>query len=689
MKGHIKTCNLGGSLWAALTLCLLAFLTCAPASAAAAENKDAVAVIIGNKNYSGSVPNVDFAHNDADAMKRFVIDVLGFREGNIIELLDATQAQMASAFGNESSHEAKLWSWVKQGKSDVVVFYSGHGVPGLRDQRGYLLPVDADPDTPEFNGYPMDLLYANLAKLKARSVTVYLDACFSGESPKGRLTRAASSIGLSHVPEKTNAGITVLTAAQGDQLASWDEEAKHGLFTRYLLEGLYGAADGADYGNGDGAVTLAEVRNYLDDEMTYAARRTYLREQQATIRGDEGSVLASLPEGGAAEPPQLVTAPEVVPLDQEMTATKNANLRAGPGTSHDKLGLIVKDAVVKVTGRTEDGEWYRVSIAGGRTGFVYGNLLAEKKVSPTVSASANYAAGKEAYERGDFDAAYRILLPLAEQGDINAQFKIGSMFLDGEGRERDTKEAFKWYRKAADAGYAEAELVVGFAFLFGSRVVKNTYEAAIWIRKAARKGVHVAQAELGKLYITGKGVPQNNRLAHAWLSLAADQGVEKAGKARDLLARKMTPAELSEAGSLARQWPNIPENLDSPGASLALAQELEEGEDAYRRGDYPTAFRKIRSVAEQGQVEAQIRLAEMYLLGRGATKSWVNALEWYRKAASTGHPEAEHFVGLVLLAGGQRVLKDAAEAAKWFRKAANKGFAFAQLARIIHAWRPI
>ena len=85
-----------------------------------------------------------------------------------------------------------------------------------------------------------------------RRLTIYLDACFSGDSPKGRLTHSASNIGLSHVPERAGGGITVITAARGDQLASWDEEAQHGLFTRYLLENLYGAANGEDYGNGDG-----------------------------------------------------------------------------------------------------------------------------------------------------------------------------------------------------------------------------------------------------------------------------------------------------------------------------------------------------------------------------------------------------------------------------------------------------
>ncbi len=278
-----------------------AFLLCALSSwANAATNKDAVAVIIGNKDYTGSVPDVDFAHNDAAAMKRFVVEVLGFREGNIIDLRDAGQARMEAAFGNERSHEGKLWRWIKPGKSDVVVFYSGHGVPGLKDRRGYLLPVDADPDRPEINGYPVDLLYANLAKLNARSVTVYLDACFSGESPKGLLTRSASSIGLSHVPAKKRKGITVLTAARGDQLASWDEDARHGLFTRYLLEGLYGAADGAAYGDGNGDVTVAEIQSYLDDEMTYQARRRFGRDQEATVRGNVGLVLASVSQSAFA-----------------------------------------------------------------------------------------------------------------------------------------------------------------------------------------------------------------------------------------------------------------------------------------------------------------------------------------------------------------------------------------------------
>lgn len=266
-------------------------------SAAFAANKDAVAVIIGNRDYKSAIPAVAYAHNDADAMKRFITEMLGYREGNIIDLRDATQAQMEQALGNERSHRGRLWRYVRELDSDVLVFYSGHGVPGLQDRRGYLLPINADPDVPEISGYPIDVLYTNLQRLNARRVMVFLDTCFSGESAGGMLVRAASGIAIQPKISDTGRQFIVITAAQGDQVASWDSKKKQGLFTRYLLEALYGAADGRRFGNGDGTVSLNEVRAYLDGEMTYAARRQYGRIQNAWIKGDDDVVLiATLPE---------------------------------------------------------------------------------------------------------------------------------------------------------------------------------------------------------------------------------------------------------------------------------------------------------------------------------------------------------------------------------------------------------
>ncbi len=259
------------------------------------ENRHAVAVIIGNKDYGGPLPDVDYAANDATAMRAYVIQMLGYREGNIIDLRDATRAQIDAVFGTRETHEGKLYNWVRAGESDVFVFYSGHGVPGLRDRRSYLLPVDGDPDLAEITGYPVDLLYENLAKIDARSITVFLDACFSGDSAGGILVRGASGLSVAARPAAALPKLTVITAAEGSQVASWDEDAKHGLFTEHLLCALYGAADAGEYGNGDGAVALAEVQRYLADEMTYQARRRYGRQQDATVLGRDAHVLVNLP----------------------------------------------------------------------------------------------------------------------------------------------------------------------------------------------------------------------------------------------------------------------------------------------------------------------------------------------------------------------------------------------------------
>ncbi len=257
-------------------------------------NKYSVAVIIGNKNYQNKVPKVAFAHNDADAMRDFVVNKLGYDEGNIIDLRDVSQADLMATFGTKDNHRGKLFSYVRPGESDIVVFYSGHGVPGLKSRKGYLLPVNADPDLVELNGYPIDVMLANLRKIDARSTRVFVEACFSGDSPNGMLIRSASGITIKVKTPEAGGGMTVVTAAQGDQFASWDEDAKHGLFTKHLLEALNGKADGEDYGNQDGKVTLAELETYLGKEMTYQARRRYNRDQKASVQGKLDSVLATL-----------------------------------------------------------------------------------------------------------------------------------------------------------------------------------------------------------------------------------------------------------------------------------------------------------------------------------------------------------------------------------------------------------
>jgi len=253
------------------------------------ENKYGVAVIIGNQNYnSEDVPNVDYAVSDARIVKNYVQKALGYRPGNIIYLENATQAQFRTWFGIESDYKAKLYSYLKPDKSDVFVYYSGHGAPDVNTKTGYFVPVDCDPSTVRFNGYSLKLFYDNLAKLPARSITVVLDTCFSGGSEKGMLLKNASPVFIDvKNPLLTMKNACVLTSSTGDQISSWYPAKKHGLYTYYFLKGLQGEAD-ADK---DGIVSGGELHNYLCEEVSYMARRLYMREQHPQIMGSKNAVI--------------------------------------------------------------------------------------------------------------------------------------------------------------------------------------------------------------------------------------------------------------------------------------------------------------------------------------------------------------------------------------------------------------
>jgi TPR repeat protein len=91
-------------------------------------------------------------------------------------------------------------------------------------------------------------------------------------------------------------------------------------------------------------------------------------------------------------------------------------------------------------------------------------------------------------------------------------------------------------------------------YLYGRGVTQDDTEAVAWFRKAADQGDAIAEFLLGNQYANGKGVPQDYVRAHMWFSLAAAQGEQRAVKTPEMAERKMTPAQITEAQKLARDW---------------------------------------------------------------------------------------------------------------------------------------
>ena len=276
----------------------------APVTPAGAEyaNPHGLAVIIGNRTYGHSdVPPVDYAHRDAEAFRRYVLDVLGYDPRNVIHIEDATRRRMVKVFGSPTARmndiQARLSLLASEGGSDVVVYYSGHGVPG-KERGASLLPVDVPPYEALTESYPLRLLYEKLGALqRTKTVRVFLDACFSGSSDGGRLVTGSPVYQEPEFPEEVTDRMMILTAVTGTEIATWDKEAKHGLFTHHLLDALYGRGDG----DGDGRVTAREAKAYLDQYMTANAWLLSDREQHAVLTTRELSdlALASAGEGGA------------------------------------------------------------------------------------------------------------------------------------------------------------------------------------------------------------------------------------------------------------------------------------------------------------------------------------------------------------------------------------------------------
>ena len=83
---------------------------------------------------------------------------------------------------------------------------------------------------------------------------------------------------------------------------------------------------------------------------------------------------------------------------------------------------------------------------------------------------------------------------------------------------------------------------------------KDDVQAVKWFRLAANQGYANAQATLGFRYANGEGVPKDYVQAYMWSNLGAAGGDELGGKNRDLVAARMTPADISEAQRLSREW---------------------------------------------------------------------------------------------------------------------------------------
>ena len=227
-------------------------------------------------------------------------------------------------------------------------------------------------------------------------------------------------------------------------------------------------------------------------------------------------------------------------------------------------------------------------------------------------APAAYEKGLKYYRPDDAAAAARQLKPLAEQGNAEAQFNLGSLYYQGRGVPQDYKEAAKWFRKAADQNHVYAQVNLGSMYAEGIQgVIAKDYSQALM-----------------------------------WFVFAAVRGDMEAMEFREDLAAKMTPAQITEAQKMAREF---------------------KPEDAHAK-----LFRELKDLAEKGDAGAQFKIGLMHYNGQGTVLDYSEAIKWFTKAALQGNPYAQHNAGY-MYEKGEGTPQDYVEAAKWYRLAAEGG----------------
>ena len=174
-------------------------------------------------------------------------------------------------------------------------------------------------------------------------------------------------------------------------------------------------------------------------------------------------------------------------------------------------------------------------------------------LTSSIGWSADFQKGFNAYNKDDFATALREWTPLAEQGDVRAQYNLGQMYRRGDGVLQNYKTAVKWYRLSAKQGDARAQYNLGQMYRRGDGVLEDYKTAVKWYRLSAEQGFAIAQLNLGISYTLGNGVIQDNIYAHMWVNISVSNGHKNAVKVRDFIAKKMTSTDISTAQKLASE----------------------------------------------------------------------------------------------------------------------------------------
>ncbi len=256
---------------------------------------------------------------------------------------------------------------------------------------------------------------------------------------------------------------------------------------------------------------------------------------------------------------------------------------------------------------------------------------------------------------------------------------------------KDLTQAFLWYRRAAQQGDSDAQYSLGNMYLMGEGIKQDDYQARQWYEKAAEQGHEGAQHNLESLQriATAEPAPEpeydpdNNILPEHDDDTLEEEPEEKRGFFSKLFGKdevdeeeldetEITAVEIDELDTssekISAESSEATDNSPSSIYEKGLAFEFGEGVPQ----SYSTAFEYFKKSADQNHAPAQYKVGLAYAYGQGADKDPVAAVEWYKKAATQGYALAQRTLATLYM-GGDGIEQNKPLALAWYDILADSG----------------
>ncbi|TDR93366.1 tetratricopeptide repeat protein [Enterovirga rhinocerotis] len=315
-----------------------------------------------------------------------------------------------------------------------------------------------------------------------------------------------------------------------------------------------------------GTVQFARLVLDTRDGATTVASAPVVKETSRIASGTQPDRLADSPEVTAATtpapPPAMPAAPPApaeganAPAPSPAAAPDPVTTQSiGPDKDAARIGETPASAPAGISARSPVGQ----------------NPLELPKGIKQAAASGDpialYELGiRTAEGRGvprDPKAAASLFEKAAQKGLAPAQYRLANGYERGIGLPRDIDQAKTWYRRAAESGNVRAMHNLAVLLADGAGA-KPDYAGAIgWFNRAAEHGVKDSQFNLAVLYARGLGARQDLSRAYHWLAVAALQGDDDAGRKRDEVGARLSPADLARAKSGAERWRATPGSVNA------------------------------------------------------------------------------------------------------------------------------